>query len=122
MNAAARKVVAVVDDDPRILESLEELLESAGYEPRLYSTGDALLASDLASVDCVITDIGMPNMDGFELSDRLNVLYPALPVFLISGHRVPPDGRRIKNEFFEKPFDGPTLLAAIAKAVAHGNP
>ncbi len=119
-----RGVVAVIDDDPRILESLEDLLESAGYEVRLHSSGSSLLASSVANIDCVITDIGMPVMDGLELRDRVKQLRPELPVFLISGRRDPSyehPADLADAEFFRKPFDGPALLAAITKALQGGN-
>jgi len=117
-------VIAVVDDDPRILESLEDLLESAGYDVRLHSSGSSLLASGVLNIDCVITDIGMPLMDGLELRDRVKQLRPELPVFLISGRRDPsyeqPDNLA-DSQFFRKPFDGPALLTAIAQALHSGN-
>jgi hypothetical protein len=50
MSAHARKVVAVVVDDPGILESLEALLESAGYDVRLHSSGSSLLASGISDI------------------------------------------------------------------------
>ena len=63
-----RSIVAAVDDDQRILESLELLLESADYDVRLFSSATALLESGgLREIDCLISDIGMPVMDGFEL-------------------------------------------------------
>ena len=121
MSARSRKVVAVVDDDPRILESLEDLLESAEYGVRLHSSGGALLASGVSNIDCLITDIGMPVMDGYELRDRVRQLRPELPVFLISGRRdLTPDRTgddQGPTEFFSKPFDGPALLAAIAEVL-----
>lgn len=114
-------VVAVVDDDPRILESLQDLLESAGYEVVLHSSGSSLLAADLSRFDCLITDIGMPVIDGFELRDRVRRKRPALPVFLISAKRDLAGARGAAGEweavFFAKPFNGPALLAAIARAL-----
>jgi FixJ family two-component response regulator len=123
MNASSRHVVAVVDDDPRILESLADLLESAGYEARTHSSGGSFLAAGITGVDCLITDIGMPVMDGFELRDRVKRIRPELPVFLISGRRDLHQEPQIQGvgeaEFFRKPFDGPALLAAIGRAL-HG--
>src|SRR5262245_19914405 len=106
-----------------ILESLKELLESAGYDVRLHATASSLLASDVASIDCLITDIGMPVVDGFELRRRAKQLRPDLPVFLISGRRDLTESRPAAElePVFHKPFDGPTLLAAIAKAVRRAN-
>jgi FixJ family two-component response regulator len=114
-------VIAIVDDDPRILESLQDLLESAGYEARTHSSGAALLAGGTTEIDCLITDIGMPVMDGFELRDRMKGLCPGLPVFLISGrrdlaHEACSDSGT-EPKLFLKPFDGSTLLAAIGKAL-----
>jgi len=119
MSHEIRDVIGVVDDDPRILESLEDLLESAGYGVRCYSSGRALLASDIASIDCLITDVCMPGMDGFELRDRMKQVRPELPVFLISARTDLRSDRRVESEveFFPKPFDGPTLLAAIGEAL-----
>jgi FixJ family two-component response regulator len=121
MSSLVRKVVAVVDDDPKILESLEDLLESAEYDVRLHSSGSSLLAGGVSNIDCLITDIGMPVMDGYELRARVRQLRPELPVFLISGRSdLTPDRKdegQGDTEFFSKPFDGPALLAAIAKAL-----
>jgi FixJ family two-component response regulator len=111
--------VAVVDDDPRLLESLENLLESAGYGSRLYSSAGSLLANGLTDVDVVITDIGMAGIDGFELRDRAKRSRPDLPVFLISGRHDFADQERAEGlgGFFRKPFDGRALLAAIGDAL-----
>jgi FixJ family two-component response regulator len=114
-----RAVVAVVDDDPRLLESMEDLLESASYAVRSFSSAASLLASGLAGVDVLITDIGMPGMDGFELRNVVKGLRPDLPVFLITGrHELAVQARALSpNEVFRKPFDSQALLASIADAL-----
>jgi FixJ family two-component response regulator len=114
-----RLVVAVVDDDPRVLEALEELLESADYAVRTFSSGRALLADGTSGLDALITDIGMPEMDGFELRDAVTRVCPALPVFLITGrHEIADQSRALGiSGFFRKPFDGQALLAAIDDAL-----
>lgn len=116
-----RPVVAIVDDDPRMLESLEDLLESAGYAARSYSSAAALLAGGLAGVDALITDIGMPGLDGFELRDRAQADNPGLPVFLITGrHEIADQGRaRGISGFFRKPFDPAALLKALGNALSN---
>ncbi|QJP12533.1 response regulator [Starkeya sp. ORNL1] len=110
-----RPVVAIVDDDPRLLESLEELLESAGYVTRSFSSAGLLLISGLSGLDLLITDIGMPGMNGFELRDLVKKARPELPVFLITGRHEITDQDRAQgiSGFFRKPFDAKALLAAI---------
>ena len=114
-----RHVVAVVDDDPGLLESLEDLLESAGYTARLFPSAGSLLANGLSGVDLIITDIGLPGIDGFELRDRVKQARPDLPVFLITGRHETADQNRALgiSELFRKPFDGQALLAAIDNAL-----
>ena len=80
-----RPVVAVVDDDPRLLESLEDLLESAGYVAHSFSSAGSLFDRGLSGLDVLITDIGMPGIDGFELRHLVKKVRPELPVFLITG-------------------------------------
>jgi FixJ family two-component response regulator len=114
-----KPVIAVVDDDLRLLESLSDLLESAGYEARISSSAGSLLGGGLTGVDLLITDIGMPGLDGFELRDVVKKARPDLPVFLISGRHEIADQDRVQtaNGFFRKPFDAQALLAAIGDAL-----
>ena len=112
-------VVAVVDDDQGILRSLEILLESADYAVRLYTSGTELLDSGrLPEIDCLISDIDMPGMDGIELLRTVHAARPGLPIILITGYpdtlkRLPPLGGSTPR-FFTKPFQGPELLAAVS--------
>ena len=114
-----RPVVAVVDDDPRLLESLEELLESAGYVARSFSSARQLLISGLSGLDVLITDIGMLGMNGFELRDLVKRTRPELPVFLITGRHEIADQSRAQgiSGFFRKPFDAQALLAAVGDSL-----
>ncbi|MBS7700148.1 MAG: response regulator [Chelatococcus sp.] len=113
--------MAVVDDDIRLLESLENLLESAGYAVRTFSSPKALLAAGLVDVDCLITDIGMAEMDGFELRDAVRTMRPDLPIFMVTGRHEIAD-RLAKSPLaaalFRKPIDGQLLLAAVDEAFA----
>jgi FixJ family two-component response regulator len=114
-----RPVVAVVDDDSRLLESLEELLESAGYAVRCFGSARELLSGDLTAFDLLITDVGMPDMDGFRLREEMRRARPDLPVFMITGRHEIADQVRAQgtHEFFRKPLDGPVLLSAIEDAL-----
>lgn len=120
MVTKSRPVVAIVDDDPRMLESLEDLLESSGYAARTYASAPALLATGLGGLDILVADIGMPGMDGFELLEMSRQLRPGLPVFLITGrHELVEDERvRRADRLFRKPFDATALLEAVEHALA----
>ena len=115
-------LVAVVDDDHSILRSLEQLLESADYSVRVFTFGVSLLESGcLSEIACVISDVDMPGMDGFELSRLVHDARPGLPMILITAYpetlqRVPLLGAS-RPRVFTKPFDGRELLAAVADAV-----
>ncbi len=114
-------MTAVVDDDQGVLESLENLLESAGYRVRAFSSAAALLESgSLADIDCLISDIDLPRIDGFELLRMANASRPELPVFLITGHAAPARPPRLgsaRYRLFRKPFDGQELLMAVNDAI-----
>ncbi|HEV7589060.1 MAG TPA: response regulator [Longimicrobium sp.] len=118
--------MAVVDDDPRTLESLADLLEAAGYDVRLYSSARMVgNRGGLFGIDCLISDIGMPDMNGIELRRLALLERPELPVILITGR---PESRAKyasiieRDRYFEKPFDGPALLAAIRACVGSAAP
>jgi FixJ family two-component response regulator len=112
-------VVAVVDDDPRMLESLEDLLESAGYVAFSFSSAQSLLVNGLLGLDVLITNIGMSSIDGFEFRALVETARPDLPVLLITGRHEIADQDRAQgaNGFFRKPFDPQVLLAAIGAAL-----
>ena len=114
-------VIAIVDDDRRVLESLGELLESAGYSARLFDSAEAFLHADaVKEIDALISDIRMPGVDGIELQQRVGIECPQLPVILITARSdispavMPqPNNRGI----FRKPVDGAELIKAIGAAV-----
>lgn len=114
-----KSIVAVVDDDHRILESLEDLLESAGHTVCVFPSAEALLENDgLSQIDCLISDISMPVMDGFELQRVANLERPELPVILMTGrHEIKSQQSPTHQSFFRKPFDGQELLAAVTAAL-----
>jgi FixJ family two-component response regulator len=120
--SARELVVAVVDDDPRVLESLQELLQSAGHRVHLFEDARSFLEADaFGRVDCVVSDIGMPAIDGFELERLAMESRPGLPVILITGRRELITGRQPSDRartFLLKPFSERELLDAIEQMVA----
>jgi FixJ family two-component response regulator len=117
-------VVVAVDDDFRVRESIESLVESAGYAPQLFSTAEEFLNSGtLAVAACVITDVRMPGMDGIELQRRIRLERPTLPVIFISAHDNPETRQQALNEgavsFLYKPFNAADLLGKIHVALTN---
>src|SRR5215218_3040677 len=120
----AGDVIAVVDDDPGIVKSLAYLLESADHTVLAFSSAVELIESGcLAQIDCVISDIDMPLMDGFALAQAVHDARPELPVLLITGH--PEMLNRLASMSagqqlaFRKPFDGEELLRTIGIVTRH---
>jgi FixJ family two-component response regulator len=119
-------VVAVIDDDERVLDALGNLLESVGYVTRLFSSPSAFLA-DSATLDtaaCLITDVQVTGIDGFELQRMLAKRKPELPVILISGRFDSGDPRGFgpnNRGMFRKPVVSQVLLDALEKAISERN-
>jgi FixJ family two-component response regulator len=119
--------IAVVDDDQRILGALEILLESADYAVLSFASAKGLLESGcIATVDCLISDIDMPVMDGFQLLRLVRAERPELPIILVTGFpdiadRLPLVGAR-HYILFNKPFDGQELLTAVSNALQNSLP
>jgi FixJ family two-component response regulator len=112
-------VIAIVDDDRRVRESVQSVLESAGYDSLGFDSAEAFLESgSLSSVACVIADLRLPGMDGTELQRRIRRERRQLAVLLITAHDDEDVRRRALRDgavaFLVKPFDGDDLLKHIA--------
>jgi FixJ family two-component response regulator len=113
-----RQIVVVVEDDRRVRESMASLLESAGYAPVMFSSGETFLRSEsLAAATCVITDVCMPGMDGIEVQRRIRLERPELPVIFVSGRYSAETRQKAFDEgafeFLYKPFEALGLLEVI---------
>ena len=116
-----KRIVAVVDDDSRVLQALQNLLESAGHEVRLYGGAQQALSDPaLGMMECLVTDVAMSGMDGIELGRRARRLRPSLPVIFITAHGMSQEAAETAvpgSRLLRKPFDGQALLDAIGRAV-----
>jgi CheY-like chemotaxis protein len=78
--------IALVDDDPRLLRALTDLLSAHGHTVSAFGSGRELLEFlETAGVDLVITDLGMPEMTGWEVAAAVKARRPGVPVFLLTG-------------------------------------
>jgi FixJ family two-component response regulator len=119
---AAANIVVGVDDDFRVRESVESLVESAGYAALVFASAEEFLKSGaLAEATCLVTDVRMPGMDGIELQRRIRLDRFKLPVIFISAHHDDETRQRALDggavAFLYKPFDAAELLGAIQAAL-----
>jgi FixJ family two-component response regulator len=79
-------MISLVDDDPGVLEANASLLRSLGYDVKTFGSGRALLDwSGLTAARCVIADVTMPQIDGFELQRRLVLLGFRSPIIFLTA-------------------------------------
>jgi CheY-like chemotaxis protein len=118
------EVLLLVEDEPRLLDMAQSMLERLGYRVLAAASPDAALAAaaeHVGTIDLLVTDVIMPGMDGRELSDRLRALRPGLNTLFISGypgsiidaHGVLAPGVR----FLPKPFTVRGLANAVRQAL-----
>jgi FixJ family two-component response regulator len=119
-------LVFVVDDDISVRESLELLIRSAGWEPRLFGSATEFLASPrVLAPSCLVLDVSLPDLNGLELQQRIATDRLDLPIIFITGHGdVPLTVKAMKAgavEFLTKPFEHEVLLSAIRDAIARSH-
>jgi FixJ family two-component response regulator len=116
------KLVAIIDDDEAICDSLRDLFESAGLAARCFGSAEEFLESGLhRQAACLITDILMPKMSGLELQTRLKDEECDIPIIFITAYE--DASMRIQAmregavEFFAKPFDHQLMLKTVRAAL-----
>lgn len=116
------RLVHIVDDDAEVRAGLSFMLRQRGYETEIYSGGPELLARKRLTRGCVLLDVRMPQMDGFEVLAELVKRGVDLPVIVLTGHGdVPLAVRAMKRgvvDFLEQPYEPEQLVEAIDRALA----
>ena len=116
------KLIAIIDDDEAMQDSLRDLMEAAGLVARCFGSAEEFLESDLhAHAACLIVDVRMPKMSGLQLQAKLKEEDSNIPIIFITAHG---DARmRIRAmregavEFLAKPFDHNLLLKRVRSAL-----
>jgi FixJ family two-component response regulator len=118
MVGCSDSLIGIVDDDAEVRDSMSTLFRSAGIAVRSFDAAESLLAStELAAMQCVITDLHMQGMDGLDLQRELKRLGCDVPVILMTAHPTPDVHARAKGagvaRFFAKPADPEWLLGEV---------
>lgn len=120
--STARKVIAVIDDDEIMLEALERLLSSLGYQTELYESAEAFIEAAMRSkAACLIVDIQLGDITGVELGRQLSAMGFAFPVIFMTGS----DDTLVRKKamqlgciaYLQKPFPASELEVAISEAI-----
>jgi len=119
---STKTLITVVDDDEGVREALTGLMRSRGYSTIGFASAAEFLAEpNIRDTSCLIADVHMPGMTGFELHDRLVEEGHAIPTILITAF--PNDSDRVRAlsdgviDYLAKPCEARTLLASIQVAL-----
>jgi FixJ family two-component response regulator len=117
----ATPVVFVVDDDVSVRESIELLIQSAGWRCETFSSAEAFLTRPrVFAPSCLVLDVGLPDLNGLDLQTRVANRMDMPIIFITGCGDVPMSVRAMKAgavEFLTKPFGGDVLLGAIDQAI-----
>jgi FixJ family two-component response regulator len=114
--------IIVVDDDAQMNQAIERLLNAAGFHAVTFPSAEALLAAGaVANAACMVLDIHLPGLSGFELRQRLELDGARPPVIFITAYDDPASRAQAQEAdataYFTKPFPGQSFLTAIDQAI-----
>jgi FixJ family two-component response regulator len=121
MSADLTRIV-VVEDDASMSQAIERVLRAGGFAAALFASAEAALEADAAATaDCLVLDIRLPGMSGFELYRRLVLSGKELPAIFITAHDEPAVREEAEKlgakSYLPKPFSGRDLLDAVTQAL-----
>ncbi len=122
----ATPTVFVVDDDVSVRESLELLIDCAGWQAETFASAQEFLARPrVLAPSCLVLDVNLPDLSGLDLQKRVATDRIDMPIIFITGYGdVPMTVRAMKAgavEFLTKPFGDEVLLSAIQNALEHSH-
>jgi FixJ family two-component response regulator len=114
--------IGLIDDDVSVRRAVGRMLRTYGYSCSIYDSGESALADpEILHMDCLVVDIQLGGISGFELCDRLSALGFAIPHVFITAHMEPDStqwtGRIGKSIVLTKPFEEQQLIASIESSV-----
>ncbi|NLH75357.1 MAG: response regulator [Verrucomicrobia bacterium] len=120
----AQQTVGVLDDEPEMRKALRRLLTSRGFRVEEYEQGaDLLDALDSHPLDCLLLDLHMEGINGFDVLETFLARQIQVPVIVITAHDEPGTAEQVRGlgafAYLKKPIDCEALLAAISAALAH---
>ena len=121
-----RPFIAVVDDEEPIRKALTRLLQSAGLEAEAFDSGAKFLESiPPHRPDCVVLDLHMPGINGFEVLERVAAQRTPVAVIVLTGHDKPGNAERVRAlgavNYLLKPVNDEALLDAIGSVLNRGS-
>ncbi|MDR3536113.1 MAG: response regulator [Acetobacteraceae bacterium] len=122
MGEVNRDIVAIVDDDDAVRDSLRFLVEVAGHKVEAFSAAAEFLAADLRHIACLVLDQHMPAMTGLQLAEQLRTTNPAIPIMLITGSPSPAIVARANGLGIEIVLEKPPAEADILNFIAAHKP
>jgi len=115
----SKQNIVVVDDDAQMTLAIGRLLKAAGFHAITFSSAEDLLRTDAAeTAHCLILDVQLPGLSGFELHRRLSESGAKSPVIFMTAYDYPDSQANARNAgalaYFAKPFRAKNLLKVIA--------
>ena len=115
-------LIAVLDDEPQMGKALGRLLRTHGFEVMAFTDGRGLLEFCASRMpDCLLLDLHMPFMSGFDLLERFAAHRVRFPVIVITGHDQPGNEARVRalgaTDYLLKPLNESELMAVIERVM-----
>jgi len=120
-------MISVVDDDLSLLRALRRLLQTAGFVVETYGSAEEFVqVAHSPPPECVVLDINLGTLSGFDVRDRILAAGVSIPIIFITGHDSPAMRERARKAgavgYLCKPFEDQALISAIETAIKGADP
>jgi FixJ family two-component response regulator len=123
VNEIVGRRIGVVDDDEYLRRAVRRLLHAAGYSVRTFGSAEEFLAMEpMPAFDCLVLDIRLPQLSGFDLYERLRAAGVSIPAVFVTGHDDAATREQARRTgaagYVPKPFADEALITAIERAAS----